>query len=369
MREMHKTVFVAYRATVCQYIARAIFHDLWEYGYELFIEPESTPAENLSLRQVEARAHFLLIMTPGTVVQCRHENDWLRRLVEHAIDLKRNIISLLVDGFRFEEYPVCVTGKMRQLARSTLLPFNRDRWQTDVRVLRTRLLNRPVEVDVTPTSAADRVIVHKKTSQVLSQTPPLLAEVLAESYVERALQRQATDYQGQIRDYDQAISLNPHYALAYRSRARLHEMVGNLQGAQDDYDVLVALLPKDINVYLRRAAVRRSGGDWEGALSDLNVVLEMDRHHIQAYNHRGLVHEALKDFDAAIADFTRAIELEPAQPNTYYYRATTYQACGDWQSAVEDYRHYLACSAAYQVGHRIDVEATIARLQTKINQE
>lgn len=333
MQEMHKTVFIAYRASVCRYIAQAIFHDLWEYGYDVFMEPARQPAESLNLNQVAARAHFLLIMTPGTVVQCRQPDDWLRRVVEHAIDLGRNIITLLVDQFRFEEYPVCLSGKLRQLGRYSNMVVSRARLVIDIRTLRSRMLNRPIAVQLTPMPTEDLLPVQRKINQILSLPPPTLAEIMAEYYLEHALTRQAHDYQGQIDDYSEAIRLNPQYVQAYRSRARMREIVGDLNGALADYDALEQLVPDDGTVYMGRAKVR----------------------HLQ------------EDLEAAIHDYSHAIRLQPENAKAYFSRATLYEACGSWQAALDDYQRYLALIGEYH--NTEDVETSIELLLRRLDRE
>ena len=56
-----------------------------------------------SCDQIEARAHFLIILTPGTVERCAEPGDWLRREIEYAIDKQRNIVPLLLNGFTFKD--------------------------------------------------------------------------------------------------------------------------------------------------------------------------------------------------------------------------------------------------------------------------
>ena len=70
MPEEHKTVFISYRRSVASFIARAIFQDLRANGYDVFMDVESIDSglfNRIILNQIEARAHFLIILTPGTV--------------------------------------------------------------------------------------------------------------------------------------------------------------------------------------------------------------------------------------------------------------------------------------------------------------
>ncbi len=89
MPDEHKTVFISYRRNVASFIARAIFLELRANGYDVFMDVESIDSgafDTIILRQIEARAHFVLILTPGTLERCAEPGDWLRREIEHAMD-------------------------------------------------------------------------------------------------------------------------------------------------------------------------------------------------------------------------------------------------------------------------------------------
>ena len=103
---VQKTVFISYRRSVAPYIARAIFLSLRSSGYDVFMDIESIGPgefESIILGQIEARAHFLSILTPGTLERCCEPGDWLRREIEHALKTGRNVIPMLVNNFRFED--------------------------------------------------------------------------------------------------------------------------------------------------------------------------------------------------------------------------------------------------------------------------
>ena len=111
MPEEQKTVFISYRRSVASFIARSVFMDLREHGYDVFMDVESINSgqfDKIILRQIEARAHFLVILTPGTVERCTDRHDWLRREIKYAIEKQRNIVPLLINNFSFEgteQYP------------------------------------------------------------------------------------------------------------------------------------------------------------------------------------------------------------------------------------------------------------------------
>src|SRR5215813_526683 len=100
----HKTVFISYRRTNI-YIARAVYQDLRANGYDVFLAFQSIDSGDFSqviLNQIAARAHFVLILTPSALERCVNSDDMLRLEIEHAIDLKRNFVPLIFEGFDYK---------------------------------------------------------------------------------------------------------------------------------------------------------------------------------------------------------------------------------------------------------------------------
>ncbi|MFH1057649.1 MAG: tetratricopeptide repeat protein [Pseudomonadota bacterium] len=90
----------------------------------------------------------------------------------------------------------------------------------------------------------------------------------------------AYDDQGQpdqaLKDYDQAIKLDPRLAEAYYNRAFVLYRVGRLQEALDDLDKVVQLLPNLPSAYYNRSVVLESLGQNNRAMSDLQQALGLD---------------------------------------------------------------------------------------------
>ena len=118
MSRVEKTVFISYRRTN-QFVALAIFKDLTARGFDVFFDYNSIKAgdfEQIILGEIEARGHFLIVLTPSALERCQEPGDWVRREIEHALHHKRNIVPLTFEGFDFA----------RNLYRchSTILPLH-----------------------------------------------------------------------------------------------------------------------------------------------------------------------------------------------------------------------------------------------------
>ena len=112
MSNIAKTIFLSYRRAT-PYHARLIHTELKNRGYDVFMDVESMDSgafARIILREIEARAHFLVILTPSALDRCTEPDDWLRTEIEHALDYKRNIVPLMFDGFSFNSMKDKLTG-------------------------------------------------------------------------------------------------------------------------------------------------------------------------------------------------------------------------------------------------------------------
>ena len=143
MLDAEKTVFISYRRNVGRYLARAVFMDLKAHGFDAFMDVESIDSgtfDTIILEQIASRAHFVVILTPGSLERCAEPGDWLRREIEHAMDSQRNIVPVLVDSFSFEGAEPYLTGKLSQLKRYNALPVRHDYFEEAMDRLRNRFL-------------------------------------------------------------------------------------------------------------------------------------------------------------------------------------------------------------------------------------
>lgn len=169
MSDADKTVFISYRRNVASFIARAIFMDLRFNGYDAFMDVESIDAgefDQIILNQIAARAHFVVILTPGSIERCVAPGDWLRREIEEAIRLQRNIVPVLCNGFTFNaEMQKYLTGELARLPKFNGLNVPHDYFDAAMERLRSRFLKQPVYGSIMPTPVAELPVVEEKIQQ------------------------------------------------------------------------------------------------------------------------------------------------------------------------------------------------------------
>jgi Flp pilus assembly protein TadD len=315
-QQVHNTVFISYRRSSSSYLARAIYMDLKYNGYDVFMDVESIDSgkfDQIILRQIEARAHFLILCTPGTFDRINEHGDWLRREIEHAMECGRNVVPVMASDFKFDDaVKKLLRGDLKALPSYNAVNVPHDYFDEAMERLRARFLKLPVGVTLATTPAADVHAVAAKQAVVESQPAPTPKELTAEEYFNRAYARGDADPDARIADYSEAIRLNPEYFGAYNNRGI----------AYDDK------------------------GDFGNALADYTRAISLNPQYATAYYNRGLVYQRMDDLDTALADFDRAVRLKPDYADAHYWRGNMYEAKQDWEQAAAAFERYIELTSA-----------------------
>ncbi|HVU15172.1 MAG TPA: toll/interleukin-1 receptor domain-containing protein [Phototrophicaceae bacterium] len=148
MREADKTVFVSYRRSVSRHLARSIALDLRAHGYDVFFDVDTIANgefDQIVLHEIAARTHFVLVLSRGSLERCADEGDWLRREIEEALRLKRNIVPILEAGFSFSAEAKNLPESLHDLPRFNGLPIYHFYFDAAMDTLRHRFLKPRVE--------------------------------------------------------------------------------------------------------------------------------------------------------------------------------------------------------------------------------
>ena len=280
MQPEHKTVFISYRRSAAKYIALLVYKDLRANDYDAFIDVESIDSgafDTIILRQIEARAHFVLILTPGTVERCAEPGDWLRREIEYAMDTQRNIVPLLLNNFAFKGTEPYLTGKLAELGRYNGLTVPDDYFDAAMDRLRTRFLKQPVYGVIRDAPTSDQPEIQRRVAQAAAQPAPTEQQLSAEDYFNRGVARKAAgDLDGAIDDYEEATRLNPLYFEAFYNRGLARQAKSDLDGAIADYSEAIHLNPQFAYAYRNRGIVHNIRGDFKSAIADYQKYLDFD---------------------------------------------------------------------------------------------
>lgn len=130
----------------------------------------------------------------------------------------------------------------------------------------------------------------------------------------RAYLRGKGDWQRAIEDFNSAIACDPTNAESFYWRAIAFDNQGDAARALADLNETIRLHPRKSKCFFYRAALRAAANaDWAGAIVDYNRALQLDPHSAEAYRGRAIVYRALGNIEAAAGDFSRAEELAAAK--------------------------------------------------------
>ena len=160
MTSVEKTVFISYRRANAPW-ALAIFQNLTSHDYDVFLDYDGIASgdfESVIIENIKARAHFLVILTLSALDRCREPGDWLRREIEEAMECRRNIVPLMLEGFDFGKFEIKsqLTGRLAALSSYNGLIVTPEYFDAAMKKLRDNFLDVPIDAVLHPVSATAR---------------------------------------------------------------------------------------------------------------------------------------------------------------------------------------------------------------------
>lgn len=125
-------------------LAGRLYERLNRRGFRVFMDVESLrsgPFNAAIYREIESARDVLVILSPGSLDQTRKDNpeeDWMRMEVEHAYRCKKNIVPVIMPGFK--RPPHELPSAMEHLLREQGLIHNSDLFSENVDKLVNKLL-------------------------------------------------------------------------------------------------------------------------------------------------------------------------------------------------------------------------------------
>jgi tetratricopeptide (TPR) repeat protein len=387
MRRIEKTVFICYRRTHFPW-AKAISQHLSGQGYDVFFDFMSLNSgdfEQLITENIKARAHFLVLLAPSGLERCCDPKDWVRREIEIALDNKRNIVPILLEGFDFgaPETLKCLTGKLEKLGSYNAINIYAEYFDAAMQKLCDRFLNIPLDEVFHPVlpevSSSVQVIVEEQKRIVAEQPPVKISALSALEWFERAYKAKEPEeeirlytraihldpnftkaylnrgvsyynlkqYKQAIEDFDRAIELNPEYALAYSNRGDSYSDLKQYEWAIEDFDQAIKLNPDNAEAYLNRGCSYNNLKQYERSIEDYDRAIKADPKLAIAYSNRGISYNDLKQYERAIEDFDRAIKLNPESAVAYSNRGVSYYNLKQCERSIEDYDRAIKLNPEY----------------------
>jgi tetratricopeptide (TPR) repeat protein len=348
MGRIEKTVFISYRRTNAPW-ALAVFQNLTQHGYDVFFDFNGIASgdfERVIIGNIEARAHFLVLLTPSALERSGDPADWLRREIETALSIKRNIVPLMLEGFDFGTPGIAnqLTGALAPLKSYNALRVPVEYFMEAMDRLRNTYLNVALDAVLHPASASAQQAA--KDQQAAAATAPAVPdqELTAQGCFERGFY--ATDLDQKIGFYNQAIRLKPDYFEAFNNRGTARQDKGDMGGAIEDYTEAIRLKPDYAESFYNRGNAHKSKGELEAALRDYTESIRLKPIYTEAFYNRGNARAAKGDLAGALQDYDEAVRLRPALAIAFNNRGIVRKTKGDLEGAEQDFNE--AARLGYQ---------------------
>lgn len=134
-------VFISYRRTSFD-AANVIASRLKADGYRVFFDIEAMRSGlfNEQLYSViDECDDFILVLSPDALTRCHDQEDWVRKEVLHAMEKKKNIIPIMLNGF---QWPEKMPDKMENLCMYQAVTSSQDFFDLAIKRLESYLKSR-----------------------------------------------------------------------------------------------------------------------------------------------------------------------------------------------------------------------------------
>jgi tetratricopeptide (TPR) repeat protein len=251
---IEKTVFISYRHTNF-WTALAVVQDLTANGYDVFFDYKDIPSGDFAKvidENIRSRAHFVLILSPSALERCNEPGDWLRREIETAIDTRRNVIPLMMEGFDFGSLATknALTGKLANVQSYNAMGIPAEYFDAAMVKLRSdRFLNRPLDVVYQPVSETTRRITAEQKSAATDAPKVTVVQLTAQGWFEQGKNLTHEERLDEaINAFDKAIELNPDLNYAWENKAQLLVRLERKKEASEIINRLINLYEEKIEI-------------------------------------------------------------------------------------------------------------------------
>ncbi len=150
-----------------------------------------------------------------------------------------------------------------------------------------------------------------------------------------------------LEDFDRTIKIDSTNAAAYLGRGNIYHERHDYARAIQDYEKVLGLQPRPADLgsaYVNLANISASKGEFAQALDDYAKAIQTKAFPVNTFAHfrRAELFEERGDYRSAINDYDAILKITPMSPDIYRRRARAYRGIGDYESALSDYTALVA---------------------------
>jgi len=169
------------------------------------------------------------------------------------------------------------------------------------------------------------------------QARKLKGKGLAFAFINRGVAYyQKRQYDQAIDNYDQAIKLNPKYAIAFNNRCAVYNDKGEYDHAIQECNQAIKLNPKYADAFFNRGFSFQDKSQYDRAIQNYDQAIKFDPKFAEAFFNRGNIYQNKDQFDRAIQDYDHVIMLNQNHAGAFYNRSLAKKQKGDNAGAEVD---------------------------------
>ena len=180
------------------------------------------------------------------------------------------------------------------------------------------------------------------------------------------------NYDLAVRDFSEAIALDPGNAEAYRNRGKAVLHGGfiplmpymkrkDYRNAIADFSHAIVLNPRNAAAYLDKGMAflwrgehsllhRWGKGDYRNAIADFSHAIDFGRSDAKSFCLRGIAYSVLREYKLAVADLSRTIILDPRCAAAYFWRGFCSANLGNEDDSNENYKKAVELNPKLEIG-------------------
>jgi TonB family protein len=142
-----------------------------------------------------------------------------------------------------------------------------------------------------------------------------------------------------LKEFDQALNLQPNNGDFFYSRAQVHDRLGNINQALIDLDKATELIESEFGrsvAFALRARIYEKSGRLDDGITDYTQAIRLAPDFAYHHANRGDLYFEKKEFEKAVVDYSEAIRLDPNNKYFLQDRAKAYHALGREDLAAAD---------------------------------
>ena len=138
--------FISYRRAGAGDLALAIQGELRLHGYDAFVDVSKLGAGEFSpqlIRGIKRARNLVLLLAPGSFDERNAgEKDWMKKEISCALDENKQIIPILINGFKFPKESSTLPTEFRRVMEFEAIEHRHDQWDETVHKLLKFLLEK-----------------------------------------------------------------------------------------------------------------------------------------------------------------------------------------------------------------------------------